>query len=87
MNALDARAKADAKNEELDLIAHNHLLSYMDEVIYPAIEKLAEDGEYKYTMRIPLGLKFPLANFFRELRKQGYHFTHDPKTGVLTIAW
>lgn len=87
MNALDARAKADAKNEELDIIAHNSMLSFMDEVVYPAIEKSAEGGEYRYSMRTPLNLKFPLANLFKELRKQGYHFTHDRKTGTLTILW
>ena len=87
MNALDARAKADAKNEELDIIAHNSMLSFMDEVVYPAIEHHAGEGEYKFSMRMPFDLKFSFASLLRELRKQGYHCTHEHKTGVLTIAW
>ena len=87
MTAIEARVKADTKNQELDIIAHNKVLEFLDTCIYPEIEKCAEKGRYNFSERMPLYRPFSIGKAVEELTAQGYTAEYDEKTGVLTIAW
>ncbi len=88
MNAIEARAIANKKNEETSKAIHEEMLAYIDETITPAITTEAEQGNYQLTIRFPSDkVRFFASNVRKELDARGYTSEYHAKTHTLHIAW
>jgi hypothetical protein len=89
MNATEARAIADQRNEELATIAHDEMVAYAEATIYPSISTLAKNGKYRTDILLPKPAerKWQAPELKELLNADGYQVDYDKRRYCLTIMW
>ena len=88
MNAIEARALANKKNEETEQAIHEEMLTYVDETITPAIIAEAEKGNYRLAISFPYDkVRFFASAVRKELDARGYTTEYHAKPHTLYIVW